>query len=246
VVCVFGCSSNDNGLPDSAVPDLSSADGPADLASFSVNYRGRFVAGTATGQAAIGGATITVKELPSLSATTDSSGYFNLQLPTQTTFTLVMQAAGYPKTIQNPQILTAAIPSNAFLATATLAQADFDQLNAAAGVAAGSGVIGVTVVPIGACVADGSGVTLTATSGRIEYVPTGLVPTDAGVTGPSATTAFNAYVLGASGTVTVSIATAATCAAAPPPVSPKSFLTVPGAPAVVEPGTLTRTPVFLM
>jgi hypothetical protein len=162
----------------------------------------------------------------------------------------VVDATGYAKTVVRPMILHSALPSSLYFQTVTLAQADFDGLNASGQAAPGSGIVAVTVVPVGACKSDGSGVTLTPSpaSGRVEYVSSGDLPADGGAssTGSTATTAFNAYVIGADpGSISVLIASTASCAAAPFPVSPQPFFSVPSAMGVVSPSVLTQLNVFL-
>jgi hypothetical protein len=249
LACVAGCG-NDNtvmdmGVADQAVDDLTV--GNQDLLPTSVSYQGIAVAATGSAPTRLAGAMVTFQELPSVSATSDSMGTFSMKVPTETPLTLMMTATGYPTTIARTVVLHGKFPTGLTIVTVALPQADFDLLNANAGVAAGSGIVGVVVVSQSPCNSDGSGVTLSASSGQVEYVSSGVLPPDGGgsSTGSTGATAFNAYILGATGTVTPSIATAApSCTAATPPVNPQSFFTVPTSAVTVMPGALSTTTVF--
>ncbi len=230
-----------------AGPDASTIDAAVDAAPPTLTYSGRIIeTGGVSGTRGVTGATITIVERPGVSATSGTGGNFTIEVLADQVTTLNVEATGHPRYRQRSLTLHASQGAATFVSFIPT-QSELDQINIDGGAAPGSGVIGIVVVPVGSCMSTGGGLVLATqpSSGTVKYVSMGVpVDSQASATGPTAITAYNAYVVGASGTVTPTVVSTPSCAQAPYPVSPQPYFTVQGAATVIA-GTFTGATVFL-
>jgi hypothetical protein len=221
--CSAGTSTNDLAVSsDLGASDLAAPDGGgADFAGVTVGFSA--VVFGLDQSSRIVGAAVSLKELPSITATTASDGTFKLTLPPEQSLSVTVSKAGYVTTVEHPFIFHKA--SGGFAIT-MLTQSEFDQINQAGGAAAGSSIIGYNLLSLATCTAslDGTTVGVSPPQGKTVYT----TPADGGLgwlPTPQATSAvqlgvtYNAYTLGAVGALAVKPLLTAGCPQAPFPIA---------------------------
>ncbi len=161
VSMVVACGSSN------AQPDAVIADAAVDAPSAKLMFSG--VALDSGGTQPVGGATVTIKERPGITTSTAADGSFKIELIAEQTMTVMLDAQGYPRTIQRPIVFHASQGGSHFQML-LVNQAEFDALNTAGGAASGAGIVAVTVIPLASCLSDGSGVVLSSnpSSGTVK------------------------------------------------------------------------------